>query len=158
MFRAFPRRWRRALRIGMVVTPEGATDALIRQQRVTGGRAAGIMAELARIWIDTGVADRTLAQIKRELAVRREVLFEVMGHRNPGCSPGAMFAWVTLPERWVPSEFAALAQARGVKITPGAAFAVDRTAPHHAVRLCIGAPSIGRAAASGPHRHRPFDR
>jgi len=129
------------LRIGMVVTPEGATDALIRQQRITGGRAAAIMGELARIWIETGVADRTLAQIKRELAVRREVLFEVLGQRNPGCAPGAMFAWLPLPERWIPTEFAALAQARGVKITPGPAFAVDRTAPHHAVRICIGAPS-----------------
>jgi DNA-binding transcriptional MocR family regulator len=133
----------------MAVTPEGATDALIRQQRITGGRAAGIMAELARVWIDTGVADRTLAQIKRELAVRREVLFEVMGQRAPGCQPGAMFAWVTLPERWVPSEFAALAQARGVKITPGPAFAVDRTAPHHAVRLCIGAPPSAERLRQG---------
>lgn len=129
------------LRIGMVATPEGATDALIRQQRITGGRAAAIMAELARVWIETGVADRTLAQIKRELAVRRTVLFEVMERRQPACEPGAMFAWLPLPERWVPTEFAALAQARGVKITPGPAFAVDRTAPHHAVRLCIGAPS-----------------
>jgi DNA-binding transcriptional MocR family regulator len=128
------------LRIGMVVTPEGATDAMVRQQRITGGRAAGMMAELARIWIENGVADGTLSQIKRELAVRRDVLFEAIGHRNPVCSPGAMFAWLPLPSRWVPTEFAALAQARGVKITPGPAFAIDRTAPHQAVRLCIGSP------------------
>ena len=128
------------LRIGMLVTPEGATDAMVRQQRITGGRAAGMMAELARIWIDNGVADRTLAQIKRELAIRREITLEVIGRRNLACSPGAMFAWLSLPARWVPTEFAAMAQSQGVKVTPGPAFAVDRTAPHQAVRLCIGSP------------------
>ena len=136
------------LRIGMVVTPEGATDAMVRQQRITGGRAAGMMAELARIWIDNGVADRTLAQIKRELAVRRDVLFEAYRPsqswpaRLARCSPGCR-----LPGRWVPTEFAAMAQARGVKVTPGPAFAIDRTAPASGGAIVHWLAALGRTAA-----------
>jgi len=133
------------LRMGMLVAPEGAAEAMIRQQRITGGRAAGITAELARIWIETGVATRTLNQIKSELSIRRDVLLEVLDHRQIACAKGAMFGWLTLPHRWRPTEFAALAQSRGVKVTPGPAFAVDRSAPQQGVRLCIGpAPSLER--------------
>jgi len=133
------------LRMGMLVAPEGAAEAMVRQQRITGGRAAGMTAELARIWIETGVANRTLAHIKRELSVRRDVLLEVLGHRQIACAKGAMFGWLTLPHHWRPTEFAALAQSQGVKVTPGPAFAVDRSALQQGVRLCIGpAPSLER--------------
>lgn len=49
-----------------------------------------------------------------------------------------MFVWLSLPPHRNPIEFAAMAQARGVKVTPGGAFAVDRKTPHNAVRVCIG--------------------
>ena len=127
------------LRIGMVVTPEGATDALVRQQRVTGGRAAGIMAELARIWIDTGVADRTLAQIKRELAVRREVRSRLWASQSrlfaqaqcsPGCPcPNAGFRPNLQP--W---------PKRGGKNHTGPRLCGRPDRPASGGRLCIGSP------------------
>ena len=56
---------------------------------------------------------------------------------------GSPFAWVTLPDFWRPIEFASAALGVGIKLTPGDAFAIDRTVPGNGVRLCFGgAPSL----------------
>ena len=59
------------------------------------------------------------------------------------CTPGSPFAWVTLPDFWRPIEFVSAALAMGIKLSPGDAFAVDRSVPCNGMRLCFGgAPSL----------------
>jgi DNA-binding transcriptional MocR family regulator len=130
------------LRIAFTLPPTGRTEEIIRKQMMIGGRLTALSGEVARRWIDSGVADKVLDNIKSELAARRQIVLETFGNQQPACPPGAMFIWLDLPAYWRPADFASAAQAIGIKVTPGAAFAMDPAAPHHAVRACLGpAPS-----------------
>jgi len=130
------------LRMAFMAPPPGATEALNRQQMIIGGRPNAISAELARRWIETGVADRALTAIRKELGLRRDIALEHLSGLQVRCAPGAMFAWITLPSYWRPSDFTAAALSNGIKVTPGTAFAMDPTVQQNAVRACFGpAPS-----------------
>jgi DNA-binding transcriptional MocR family regulator len=130
------------LRMAFTVPPEGRTEEMIRKQMQIGGRPTALAGEVARHWIDSGAADRVLDRIKSELGARREIVRETFGEKQPACPPGSMFIWLDLPPSWRPSDFAAAAQAIGIKVTPGGAFAMDAGAPHQAIRACLGpAPS-----------------
>jgi len=121
--------------------PAGLAGDIVRQQMIIGGRPVSLSLEVARRWIESGIAGRILGRIRSELLARRAVALEILAGYTLKCEPGAMYAWLTLPPQWRPAEFAAAAQSNGVKLTPGAAFAMDHTAPR-AVRLCLGpAPS-----------------
>lgn len=129
------------LRVGFLIGPEGREDTLIRQQTVAGGRSVGLAAEVARYWIESDTADRILAAIVNENAARRELAREVFRGRTMLCNPGAPFMWMKLPDHWEPGDFTRAARDRGVKISPGTAFAIDRRADDRAVRICFGGAS-----------------
>lgn len=125
------------LRVGFMVGPEGREDALLRQQTVTGGRSVGIAAEVVRHWIDSDAASQILATIIAENAARRGIARDAFRTRRILCAPGAPFLWLKLPDQWQPGDFARAALERGVKITPGTAFAIDRRSDDRAVRVCF---------------------
>jgi DNA-binding transcriptional MocR family regulator len=137
------------LRVGFVVTPPGKTETLIRHQTVAAGRAVGLAAEVARHWIAGDAADRILAAIIAENAARRDMAIDIFRGRNFSCAPGAPYLWLRLPEHWPPGEFARAALERGVRLTPGTAFAMARRADDHGVRVCFGGtatrPQLGSA-------------
>lgn len=125
------------LRVGFMVGPEGREDALVRQQTVTGGRSVGLAAEVARHWIESDAASRILAAIIAENATRRTIARDAFRKRDFLCAPGAPFLWLKLPDQWQPGDFARAALDRGVKVTPGTAFAIDRRSDDRAVRVCF---------------------
>jgi DNA-binding transcriptional MocR family regulator len=130
------------LRIAFTAPPPGATEAINRQQMIIGGRPNALSAELARRWIEAGAADRALASIRKELSLRREAALEHLAGLPVSCARGSMFAWITLPRYWRPSDFASAALAAGIKVTPGTAFAMDPSVQQNAIRACFGpAPS-----------------
>jgi DNA-binding transcriptional MocR family regulator len=126
------------LRVGFVAAPPGKADQLIRQQSSTSGRPVGLAAEIARHWIESGVADEILAANIAENAARRELALAHFRGRDFRCAPGAPYLWLKLPERWRPAEYAQAALAHGIRVTPGSAFAIDRRADDQAARLCFG--------------------
>lgn len=126
------------LRVGFVVTPPGKTGTLMRHQTVASGRAVGLAAEVARHWIEGDTADRVLAAIIAENAARRAMALEALKGRDVCCNPGAPFLWLKLPDHWQPGEFARVALERGIRITPGTAFAIDLRADDRGVRICFG--------------------
>jgi DNA-binding transcriptional MocR family regulator len=130
------------LRMAFTVPPPGGTEAINRQQMIIGGRPNGLSAELACRWIASGVADRALASVRKEVGLRREAALAHLTGVPVGCAPGSMFAWITLPRYWRPSDFTAAALSAGIKVTPGTAFAMDPAVEQNAVRACFGpAPS-----------------
>lgn len=141
-------------RLAFTVPPKGGTEAMNRQQMVIGGRPNALAAEAARRWIETGVADRVLASIKSELAQRRAIALDALSGLEVACAPGAMFAWTALPRHWHPAEFAAAAQAIGIKVTPGSAFAMDPHADHHGFRAGLGPAASHEALRQGFERLR----
>lgn len=135
------------LRMAFTAPPPGATEALNRQQMIIGGRPNALSAELSRRWIETGVAERALAAIRKELDLRRAAALDHLRGLPVACAPGAMYAWITLPPYWRPSDFTAAALSHGMKVTPGTAFAMDPTVQQNAIRACFG-PAPSRAAVS----------
>ena len=129
------------LRVGFLVGPEGREEALVRHQTVAGGRSVGLAAEVARHWIESDAADRILGAIIAENAARRSVARDAFRTRDMQCSPGAPFLWLRLPDHWEPGDFTRASLERGVKISPGTAFAIDRRADDRAVRICFGGAS-----------------
>ena len=137
------------LRVGFIATPPGMADNLAVQQMIAGARTTGLTLEIARLWIGDGSADRILKDIRNELSIRRLIALDVLGHRKPLCAEGSMFLWLPIPEQWRPGDFARTAETRGVKVTPGSAFAVGRRQNDHAVRVCFGLPETRGALKEG---------
>jgi DNA-binding transcriptional MocR family regulator len=140
------------LRVGFVATPRGMAEGLALQQMIAGARVAGLTAEVARIWTSGRTAERILGDIRNELSIRRLIALNVLGGHEPQCSPGAMFLWLPIPDQWRPGDFAAAAQARGIKVTPGSAFAVGRRANDQAIRVCLGLVDSREALKEGLQR------
>ena len=131
------------LRVGFLIGPEGREDALVRQQTVTGGRSVGLAAEVVRHWIESDTASRILSAIIAENGARRKIALDGLRGRPVLCAPGSPFLWLKLPDQWQPGDFARAALDRGVKITSGTAFAIDRRSDDRAVRVCFsGAASL----------------
>lgn len=126
------------LRVGFVAAPAGKTELLIRHQTVASGRAVGLAAEVARHWIEGDTAERVLNTIIAENGARRALALEALRGREVHCAAGATFLWLKLPEAWTPGDFARTLEARGVRVTPGTAFAIDRRSDDQAVRICFG--------------------
>ena len=131
------------LRVGFMVGPEGREDALLRQQTVTGGRSVGLAAEVVRHWIESDTASRILNAIIAENGRRRSLALDGLRGRSVLCAPGSPFLWLKLPDQWQPGDFARAVLDRGVKTTPGTAFAIDRRSDDRAARVCLsGAASL----------------
>jgi len=133
------------LRVGFVATPQGKTDQLIRHQTIASGRAVGLAAEVARLWIESDTGSRILSSIIEENTARRAIAIEAFRRREVLCKPSAPYLWLKMPESWTPGEFVRAAQDRGVRVTPGPLFAIDRRVDDAGVRVCFG----GRVTREG---------
>ena len=126
------------LRVGFVATPAGKAELLIRHQTAASGRAVGLAAEVARHWIEGDAAARILSSIIDENAARRSLAFDLLRGRAMTCQPGSTYLWLKLPEAWAPGDFCRALSERGVQVTPGTAFAIDRRSDDQAIRICFG--------------------
>jgi DNA-binding transcriptional MocR family regulator len=130
------------LRLGFVVSPIGEERVLRSHVRNMAARTVGITGEIARYWIETGMAWHFLERGRTELATRRAMFMEVMKDEVFNCSPGAPYAWLKLPSQWSPPRFAkALAQQK-IKVTPGNAFELERQSTSQHVRVSFGHPRL----------------
>ena len=128
------------LRCGFLATPAGMADAIARQQMVAGARTTSLAVEVARHWAASGKMDGVLREIRTELAARQAIVTETLAGAETRTAPGSLFFWLPVPGQWRPSEFAAAAEEQGIRITPGATFAIGRNhQADQAVRVSIGA-------------------
>jgi DNA-binding transcriptional MocR family regulator len=141
------------LRVGFMALPSGSVADVVRQQLILGGRPVSLAVELARRWIESGAAERILRAIRAETKARRDIALDVLARHELSCGAGALYLWLALPGRWRPAEFANAAQAIGIKMTPGTAFAMDHAAPNR-VRLCFGPAASREALRDGLQRLR----
>jgi DNA-binding transcriptional MocR family regulator len=129
------------LRIGYVHAPEDKLEKLAAAMRATTHMATPLMAEIVSRWVRDGTADRLVAA-KRDAAVRRQAMVRrLFAGAALRTHPFSFHVWLTLPETWRAEDFVAAARRRHVGLTPAVAFAVGRTPPPNAVRLCIGPPA-----------------
>ncbi len=129
------------LRVGYVHAPLAWVDRLAAAMRATTYMATPLMAEIASLWINDGIADAFVAAKRRAAQVRRRVVETVLAGACFRSHPAAFHLLLSLPDTWHADDFAAEARRRGVGLTPAAAFAVGRGSAPNAVRLCFGTPA-----------------
>jgi DNA-binding transcriptional MocR family regulator len=131
------------LRIGFVVSPKGQDRLLRAFIRNMAARTVGITGEIARYWIESGIASSILTRGVEDLAHRRQLFMQVFKDHAFRCQPGAPYAWVELPTHWSPTRYAQALMARNIKITPSHAFELvpGRVPATRHVRICFGSPS-----------------
>ncbi len=127
------------LRVGAVVAPAGLTERLRSGVRASLWMPPPLMLEIATRWITDGTLERMIARKAAETRARHELMQATLG----GCAdlhahPGALHAWLVLPDPWRSEDFVASARQRGVRVAGAEAFAVGRGRVPHAVRVSSG--------------------
>jgi DNA-binding transcriptional MocR family regulator len=127
------------LRTGYLVAPAGMISRLRRSLRATSWMATPLIAELASRWIVDGTAEELLLWQRQRLALRHEVLDQVLGDFACASHPNSLHAWLHLPEVWRGEAFVSEARLKNVAVTPAEPFAVDRNTIPHSIRISVGA-------------------
>jgi len=127
------------LRVAYVLGPTPMIPRLVENLRATTWAVAPLTAALASAWIGDGTADPILSARRAEARARQALAREILGAADFDTRSEAYYLWLRLPEPWRRDEFVAAANARGVRLTSAAVFAVGRDPVPHAVRLCLGA-------------------
>jgi DNA-binding transcriptional MocR family regulator len=137
------------LRIGIVALPLGQERVVKNHLRHAAPRNSGLTGEVARYWIETGLASDILTRTCNELAARRDVFLSLFKGCEFRCAQGALFAWLKLPDPWTATAFAGAAFSRQVKVTGGTAFALGEDRQADRVRVCLGGPGRGYRVRQG---------
>lgn len=127
------------VRISYLVGPAGVREKLYTAVHTTALMVSPILAEIAAVWIEDGTADRVIAERREENARRNEAAAEILSGLEFNAWPTSYFIWLTLPDSWPATSFAAEAQTHGVKVAPSCCFSVDPEREANAVRVCLGA-------------------
>jgi len=126
------------LRAGFVRAPEGQAQRVGAAVRSTVRKATPLTIEIGNRWIEDGTAEKFIALQRREAAARHEICRRVLSQAANAGTPDSFHILLPLPEPWRADDFVSQARGRNVAILPAAAFAVGRTQPPHAVRICLG--------------------
>jgi DNA-binding transcriptional MocR family regulator len=137
------------LRVGYVHAPLAWIDRLAAAMRATTYMATPLMAEIASLWINDGVADALVAAKRRAAQARRRIVETALAGARFRSHPAAFHLLLSLPGNWQADEFAAAARRRGVGLTQAASFAVGRGTAPNAVRLCFGTPARDQVLERG---------
>jgi DNA-binding transcriptional MocR family regulator len=128
------------LRIGFLRAPQAWTDRVIGAIFATTVTVTPLSAAAAAMWMQDGTADRVIEWKRQEVRARQQLARGVFGSKIAG-SPESQHLWLPLPSRWPAEDFTRAARQRGVIVTAGRDFAVERHDPPNAVRICLGPPA-----------------
>ena len=129
------------LRVAYVTAPQGiSTGRLAGAVRAAASMVSPLSAALAGAWIETGLAEALIGEVRAETARRLAVARRSLPSSIESAD-GGFHVWLPVPKPWTRTEFAARLQADGVGVVAADAFAV--TAAPEAVRIGLGAPGTG---------------
>jgi DNA-binding transcriptional MocR family regulator len=118
-------------------------DAQSQYTFLTALRSFALMATplttaLATQWIYDGSAARLLAGIQSEARSRMDLARQFLLAGAPRVPTGAIHVWHTLPSYWTSLDFARVALAQGLAVTPSDAFYAAGLNPPNAIRISLG--------------------
>ncbi|GAB4172325.1 MAG: PLP-dependent aminotransferase family protein [Thalassobaculales bacterium] len=130
------------LRLGFLAVPDGMVGRTIQAVRSTTWMAPAISAEVARLWIDTGDADRLAERRREKVRQRQQKARAILGlPRHGGGEMTAMHMWLPVTGRACVSDIVVDARARGVVLVPPEVFlGSGRGEAPRALRICLSAP------------------
>jgi DNA-binding transcriptional MocR family regulator len=128
------------LRIGFLRAPHNWIDRVVGAIFATTVTVTPLSAALAAMWVQDGTVDRVIEWKRQEVRARQQLARGVFGSKVSG-SPESQHMWLPLPPRWSAEDFTRAARQRGIIVTAGRDFAVERHDPPNAVRICLGPPA-----------------
>jgi DNA-binding transcriptional MocR family regulator len=136
------------LRVAYMVCPHGMQQRAANTVRTTIWETSPLMSGLLTKWIESGVADRTIAIKRAEVSARHQLAKRILSHATAPAE-AAPHWWIALPEAWRAEGLTEECRKRGVGITPAAVFAIDRDNVPMAVRICLAAVPTQRRLQEG---------
>jgi DNA-binding transcriptional MocR family regulator len=128
------------LRLGFLRAPHAWTDRVVGAIFATTVTVTPLCAAAAAMWVQDGTVERVIEWKRQEVRARQQLARGILGVKITG-SPESQHVWLPLPPRWSAEDFTRAARQRGVIVTPGRDFAVERHDPPNAVRICLGPPA-----------------
>ena len=128
------------LRIAYVYAPsKRGCQLLAGAMRALTVMSSPISNALATQWINDGTADRMLAAIRAEAAIRLALAHQHLDKFSFNADAHGFHLWLRLPAHfnWNPSDIAVKLREQGVSAVSSAAFSTDNNPPD-AIRLCLG--------------------
>jgi DNA-binding transcriptional MocR family regulator len=110
-----------------------------------------LAARVSRYWIESGIAERTIAEKRKEASLRNQISKEILNNHKIRQSPEGYFIWLELPDTWNPAEFSRQASEHGVIVTSGEFFAAGRSGDHNGVRISLSGPERFEDLEKGLH-------
>ncbi|WP_312866487.1 aminotransferase-like domain-containing protein [Streptomyces boluensis] len=151
------------LSVGFLVTPGADDERTAAALRSGGWTAARFALEAATRWLADGTAGRLAAAKRADAAARHRLVDTALAGHDIRTDPHAYYVWWRLPAPWRGETFTAAAAARGIAVTPGAAFTVGATTAPDLVRVGLASPpqdvlaaalrTLAEVAADGPAHH-----
>ncbi len=125
------------LRVGMIIAPPSVFAEVLAASQTTSWMAPPLMAELACLWIQNGMAQDL---IERRAAITdnlQTIAARVLAELPYRAHAANTHLWLPLPTPWSAREFVDAASGRGVLVSPSTQFAIDPSNVQPGVRLCL---------------------
>jgi DNA-binding transcriptional MocR family regulator len=138
-----------ALRIGYLAAAPSLLPRLAAAMRTSVLMTSSLAAEVASRAIASGAAAIAAGRQREEARARQQLAADLLQGLSYRSRPTAFHGWLPVPAPWRTDNLVAALAARGVSVTPGAAFAADGKEPQGEthVRLCLCAvPDRARLA------------
>ncbi|MCY4239704.1 MAG: PLP-dependent aminotransferase family protein [Rhodospirillaceae bacterium] len=139
------------LRVGWILTPENFMARLSNAIFATSVAQPSLTFEIAARWIESGIADQLVRDLRAEMTVRQSVTADVLGDFNYATQENAFHIWLELPNRWRGGTFAEAAAARKIRLMAGSAFMTGEGPSPRAVRISISRPPDANILARDLH-------
>lgn len=126
------------LRVAYVVVPPDASGSNIDSQLKTSNvMVSPLTTRLATRWIETGVSDEILHQIRSESIQRQQLAREILPAGSFEAHPEAFHCWVRTPQPWTRHRLVDWMRGQALGAVASDAFVMHGQAPE-AFRLCLG--------------------
>lgn len=127
------------LRTSLLVAPsaDAATRATAALRGVTQ-MPAPLLTAVALRWLQSGVADAIIADVRNEAAARQTLCRDVLGAHDVRSQRNSPHVWLPSPRNWSGERFSSALRSRGLAVVTSDVFAVATDAPH-GVRAALGA-------------------
>jgi DNA-binding transcriptional MocR family regulator len=127
------------LRASLIVVPdEGAAVRLTNGLRATLQMSLPLAGAIVARWMRDGTAKAIIAAVSAEAAARQSLAREALAGHAYAADPRGHHLWLSLPQSWPSTRFAAQLQKRGLGVVTSDAFATTH-APPNCIRIALGA-------------------
>jgi DNA-binding transcriptional MocR family regulator len=123
----------------MLCSPQPYRQPILEAQHDLFLTCPPLSAELFKLWVSDGTAERLARRQSIETRARHELAHAILSPRTFRGQPSAYHIWVPLPPPWRTAQFVSTAREHGLIVDPGSAFAIDRAQAPHAVRVSLSA-------------------